>query len=142
MHHPSTIKNSSLRELNHAIEEIRDPEDKSIAEHMLVVVKALEVGANVDRLVKCTGYRRDYIEGISLRMRKAELWVGELVDDREWWDHRSDPSPGIFWHGLVAQGVLNRVPNPNGGCTYLDAETGEVSGEWNPPSRKVSHQPS
>jgi hypothetical protein len=141
MHHPSTKKNSSLRELKHAIEEIRDPEDKSIAEHMLVVMKALEVGVNVNRLVTRTGYTRDFIESISVRMREAGLWVGELVDDREWWDHRSEELWRIFRHGLVAQGTLNRVSNPNGGCTYLDAEMGEVSGEWNPPSRTVSHQP-
>jgi hypothetical protein len=131
-----------LKELKRAVAEMRNPEHKSITEYMTVVVQALEVGANVDRLVKCTGYRRDYIERISLRMRKAELWVGELVDDREWWDHRSDPAWGIFRYGLVAQGTLNRVPNPNGGCAYLDAETGEFSGEWDPQSRRVSHQPS
>jgi hypothetical protein len=142
MHHLSVRKSSSLRELKRAVEEMRDPEDKSIAEHMLVVIEALEVGANVDRLVARTGYTRDFIESISVRMREAGLWVGELVDDREWWDHRSEELWGIFRHGLVAQGTLNRVSNPNGGCTYVDSEAGEVSGEWNPPSRKVSHQPS
>ena len=48
---------------------------------MLVVMVALEVGANVDRLVERTGYNRDFIENISLRMRKAGLWLGEVVDD-------------------------------------------------------------
>jgi hypothetical protein len=44
---------------------------------------------------------------------------------------------GIFSHALVAQGALNRVTNTNGGCIYFDAETGEVSGEWNPPPTTV-----
>jgi hypothetical protein len=71
MHHLSSKRNSSLKELKRAVAEMRNPEHKSITEHMIVVVQALEVGANVDRLVKCTGYTRDYIESISLRMRKA-----------------------------------------------------------------------
>ncbi len=88
MHHLSTKKRSSVGELKRAVEAMKDPEQKEITECMLVVMVALEVGAN------------------------------------------------------VAQGTVNRVPNPNGGCTYLDAETGEVSGEWNPPSQKITHQPS
>jgi hypothetical protein len=138
MDRPSIHESTSLRELQRAVEEMRNPEHKSITEHMIVVMAALEVGANVGRLVERTGYQRDFIESISLRMRKATLWVGELVDDREWWDHRSEPLlRGIFRHGLVARGTLNRVPNSDGGCTYLDAETGEVSGEWNPLSPAV-----
>lgn len=112
MHHPSTRKNGSLRELKRAVEAVKDPEQKEMNECMLVVIVALEVGANVDRLVERTGYTRDFIESILLRMRKAGLWVGELVDDREWWEQGSQPMLGIFWHGLVAQGTLDRVPNP------------------------------
>jgi hypothetical protein len=133
MDHPSTHNSSSLRELKRAVEEMRDPEDREINECMLIVIAALQVGANVKRLVELTGYNRDCIRSISLRMRKAALWVEEAVDDREWWDHRSQPLLGIFSHALVAQGTLNRVPNANGGWIYFDAETGEVSGEWNPP---------
>jgi hypothetical protein len=136
------LKNSSLKELKRAVEAMKDPEQKEVTECMLVVMAALEVGANVDRLIERTGYKRDFIESISLRMRKAGLWDGELADDREWSNQSLEPLLGIFSHGLVAQGAVNRMPNPNGGCTYLDAETGEVSGEWKPPSRKVSHQPS
>ena len=142
MHHLSTKKRSSLRELKRAVEAMKDPEQKEITECMLVVMVAVEVGANVDRLVERTGYNRDFIENISLRMCKAGLWVGEVIDDREWSDQSLEPLLGVFSHGLVAQGAVNRVPNPNGGCTYLDAETGEVSGEWNPPSQKITHQPS
>ena len=134
MNHLSARNSSSLRELKRVVEEMRNPKDKEINECMIIVIVALEVGANVNRLVERTGYKRDFIRSISLRMRKAALWVGELVDDREWWDRRSQPLLGIFTHALVAQGTLNRVPKTNGGCTYLDAETGEVSGEWNPPS--------
>jgi hypothetical protein len=137
MDHLSTHNSSSLRELKRAVEEMRDPEDREINECMLIVIAALEVGANVKRLVELTGYNGDFIGSISLRMRKAALWIEEAVDDRELWDDRSQPLLGIFSHALVAQGTLNRVPNTNGGCTYLDAETGEVSGEWNPPSTTV-----
>jgi hypothetical protein len=134
MDQPSIHESSSLTKLRRAVEEMRDPEDKAITECMLVVIAALEVGANVDRLVQNTGYERDFIEGISVRMRKAALWLGELVDDREWCEQDPKPMFGIIRHALVAKGTSLRVPNTNGGCTYLDAETGEVSGEWNPPS--------
>jgi hypothetical protein len=47
-----------VKALRPEIEEISDAEDRSIAECMLVVISAAKVGADVDRLVEHTGYRR------------------------------------------------------------------------------------
>jgi len=132
IHHRAAHNSDPLTELKREAETMKDPEHKNITEHMIVVMAALEVGANVDRLVKRTGYNRKFVEGLELRMRKAGLWVGELVDDRECLDQDSEPLYGIFRHTLVAQGTATRIPNMNGGCVYLDAETGDVSGEWSP----------
>lgn len=128
----SKQKNDALTELKREVESIKDPENRSISEHMIVVMAALGVGANLDRLVELTGYSREFIEGISFRMRKAGLWEGESVDTRELSDQDSELLRGVFAHALVAQGAVTRVPNVNGGCVYIDSETGEVSGEWSP----------
>ncbi len=128
----SADENDPLTELKREVESMTDPENKSITQHMIVVMATLEGGANSDRLVKRTGYSREFIERIEFRMRKAGLWVGELVDDRESLDLDIEPLYGIFSHALVAQGAITRIPSMNGGCVYLDAETGEVEGEWSP----------
>lgn len=109
-----------------------DNEDKTISETMLVLVAALELGAVVDLLAKQTGLPNEFISAIAQGMRKAGLWTGEYVDDREWWD-RED---GLFRHGMVAAGILLRQPNQNGGCEYFDAESGEFEMEWNPPRQQ------
>jgi hypothetical protein len=122
-----------LKVLKREIKNSRSAEDRRISECMVVVMSALAVGADVDRLVEHTGHPRDFIESISARMRKAGLWIGELVDVREWRDAEEELMLDIFTHAMVAQGTLLREPEENGGCTYLDAETGEWSGEWHPP---------
>lgn len=121
-----------LKVLRLKIEKISDADDRKIAECMVVVISALEVGADVDRLVEYTGYGRDFIEAISRRMRAARLWIGELVDDREWRDKDEELMRDIFTHALVADGSLLREVDENGGCAYFDAETRQLEGEWHP----------
>ncbi len=131
-HKRSDRKDSLLEALKDAVENIRDAKDKRTSECMVVLVAAREVGADVDRLVEHTGYPRDFIETISRRMRRARLWVGELVDDREWWDEHGNLTSGLFAHALVAQGQLIRVGKEGGGYRCVDPETGEVVREWSP----------
>jgi hypothetical protein len=125
-----------IKALRLEIEEISDAEDRSISECMLVVISAAKVGADVDRLVEHTGYRRDFIEAISRRMRAARLWIDELVDYREWRDKDEDKGKDlmedIFKHALVAEGSLLRECDENGGCAYFDPETGQRVHEWHP----------
>jgi hypothetical protein len=131
-HKKSDRKDRLLEVLKEAVENIRDAKDKRTSECMAVLVAALEVGADVDRLADHTGYPRDFIETISRRMRQARLWDGDRVDDREWWDERGNLTSGLFAHALVAQDQLIRVGRKDGGCRYLDAETGEVARDWSP----------
>lgn len=126
--HRQSTCSDSLRGLKREIANITEHKDKKTSESMLVLVSALEVGTDVDRLAEHTGCPIDFIEAIADRMRKASLWIGGQVDDREW----SDYEQGVFMHALVAQGILLREPNRNGGCKYLNAETGELEMEWNP----------
>jgi len=123
-----------MKALKLEIEEISDAEDRSISECMLVVISAAKVGADVDRLVEHTGYRRDFIEAISRRMRAARLWVDELVDYREWTDKEEDKDlmEDICKHALVAEASLLRECGENGGCAYFDPETGQRVDEWHP----------
>jgi len=122
----------SLKGLKCKIGKIRNDEDRRISECMVVVLSALDVGADVDRLVERTGYSREFIESISVRMREAGIWIGELVDDREWRNKDEELMSDIFRHALVAQGTLVREPNEDGGCTYFDTQTREWSAEWHP----------
>lgn len=121
-----------LKILRLGIEKISDAEHRNIAQCMVVVISAVEVGADIDRVVEHTGYGRDFIEAISHRMRAAKLWIGELVDDREWRDKDEELMRDIFRHALVAEGSVLRECDENGGCTYLDAEARQWVGEWHP----------
>jgi hypothetical protein len=114
------------RLLKRQIGKIEDAGDRRTAECMVVLLSALHSGTDVDRLAAYTGYPKDFIETISQRMRKAGLWVGKLVDDEEWWDREGNLTSGFFAHALVAQGRLIRVRTEDGGCRYLDPETGDV----------------
>jgi hypothetical protein len=119
-----------LRDLRGLAENITDPEDKLTTECMIVLVSTLAVGANVDRLVKQTGYSRKLIEEISVRMRKAGLWIGDLVDDTAWFDQKGGLTAAFYFQALVAKGQLLREWTEDGRFRYLDAATGEVEQDW------------
>ena len=53
-----------------------------------MLISSPAVGANVNRLIKKTGYSGKLIESISVRMRKAGLRIGEPVDDTTWYDQQ------------------------------------------------------
>jgi hypothetical protein len=130
--------NDSLKLLKAEIEKISDPDAQTIAQCMVVVLSALEVGADIGSLVKRTGYSKDFVEGISRRMRAAGLWIGELVDDREWREKDEELMSDVFRHALVVKGTLLRELTENGGCIYFDSETREIRGEWCPPAMRVN----
>jgi len=113
---------------------IKNPMHKEIFEHMLVVNSAIEVSADIDALVEQTGYSRKFIEGISIRMREARLWIGRRVDDREWWDPSIQSGLALFIHACVAKGDVLRIPHDDGSYAYTDSETGKVAWEWKPPA--------
>ena len=123
----------NLKDLKSAIEKMDNPQDKLTAQCMVVLLSALGVGADVDRLTKETGYPRDFIDSISRRMREAGLWIEERVDDREWWGRNGNLIWAFFAHALVAQGQCRREGMPAGGWRYISMNTGEVVGEWSSP---------
>jgi hypothetical protein len=127
-----TNDDPTLEGLKSAIEEMRNPQDKLASQCMVVLLLAIAVGADVDRLTEETGYPRDFIEAISSRMRKAGLWIGELADDREWRDADGNLTSGFFAHALVAQGQYVRERTRAGGCRYISSKTGHIIREWNP----------
>ena len=57
-----------------------DPISKAI----LILVAAARLGPNVTRLAELTRIDGEVVAAISDRMRKAELWRDDSVDDSEW----------------------------------------------------------
>jgi len=133
-----STRNDLLTSLKSGIEKISDAEHRNTSECMVVVISALKVGADVDRLIEYTGYSKDFVESISRRMRAAGLWIDELVDDREWRDSGKELLADVFRHALVAKGTLIREITENGGCIYFDSETREIWAEWCPPATRVN----
>ena len=119
-----------LRDLRGLANNITDPEDKLTSECMAVLISSLAVGANVNRLVKKTGSSRKLIEAILIRMRKAGLWIGELIDDTTWYDQQGGLTADFYSQALVAKGQLLREWTEDGRFRYLDAATGEVCQDW------------
>jgi hypothetical protein len=117
-------------ELKRAIQNIDNNNDREISQTMFILISALQVGPNVDRLANHTACPREVVERIVLRMHEANLWHNDLIDDREWWDDAGELNGvGLFSHALVALGKAEREATPNG-AKYIDTETGEVMGLW------------
>jgi len=122
----------TLRTLKRLTKEMKDSKDKPTTQCMLILISALEVGANVERLVEHTGYPREFIDAISLRMRNAGLWFGEWVDDIGWWDPKGELTSEFYAQTQVACGRLLREWTEDGRFRYLNAATGEVEQDWSP----------
>ena len=117
-------------ELRQAVQQMSDGRDREIAIAMSILVSALEVGPDVDRLVQYTRYARDLVAAISDRMREADLWAEDLIDDIEWWEENGELRVfGLFLHAEVALGLVRREITSNG-VKYFDARTGEKVHEW------------
>jgi hypothetical protein len=122
---PQSIDNP-LRDLRGLADNITDPEDKLTTECMAVLISSIGVGANVNRLVKQTGFPRKLIEAISVRMRKAGLWIGDLIDNSAWFNQKGGLTAEFYSQALVAKGQLLREWTEDGRFRYLDSATGEV----------------
>jgi hypothetical protein len=129
-----SVRNTELlRSLKQLIEAMEDGKDKLITKCMLILIASLGVGADVDRLVEYTGYPREFIETVSQRMRNADLWIGELVDDLGWWDQENNLTAEFFARALVAEGDLVRDWPRNSRYRYIDVATGKVVRDWRLP---------
>ena len=122
----------TLRALQRLVNDMKDGEVKLTTECMVILISALEVGADVDRLVEHTGHPRELIEAISERMRRAGLWISEWVDNIGWWNGKGGLTAEFYAQGQVASGRLLREWAEDGRFRYLDAATGEVVRDWSP----------
>jgi hypothetical protein len=76
-------------------------------------------GTDINRLIAFTGYDRDFVGAISLRMHKAGLWEeGEFVHSDHWFDENGDYSVGYWVDVLVGLGLLFAKPDGNGSFWY------------------------
>ena len=123
-----------LLDLRSLAENIPDPEDKLMTECMVVLISALAVGTNVDRLVKQTGYPRKLIEAISIRMHEVGLWIGDIVDGKAWFDQRGDLTADFYRHAMVAKGEFLREWVEDYGFLYFDDRGEQVPGDEDLPS--------
>jgi hypothetical protein len=122
--------NSRFAELNRIIEKSADPSHKDISKAMAVLLAAISVGPNSERLVQETGYPESFIDCIVTRMEEAGLWRAGMVDDMEWWDDGEQlRGVGLFTHAKVALGHYKRQKTSYG-ALYVNASTGEPVGEW------------
>jgi hypothetical protein len=125
----------AVREFNEVIDGVNDRERQDISRAMLLLITAVAVGPNPARLARETGYAIEFVEAVASRMRKAGLWLDELVDNREWSAGKEEViGPALFAHALVALGEATREETSTG-AVYRDAETGTVVGMWNEPTR-------
>ena len=127
-----------LRSLKQSIEDLEEGKDKVISKCLLILLASVEVGADVDRIVEYTGYLREFIEAVSQRMRAADLWMGELVDDFGWFDQEQNLTAESYAHVLIAKGDLVRSWRRNGRYRYIDVATGEVVRDWTLPVQSNS----
>jgi hypothetical protein len=126
-----SVRNTELlRHLKQLIEATENGKDKLITKCMLILIASLGVGADVDQLVEYTGYPRELIEAVSQRMRNADLWIGELVDDSGWWDQENNLTAEFYARALVAKGDLVRDRPRNGRYRYIEVATGKAVRDW------------
>ena len=75
------------------------------------------------------------MEPIVTRMREADLWNDEHIDNREWWDESGELNgEALFAHALVALGKAVRETTLTG-AKYFDPKTGEWMADWHCPDQ-------
>jgi hypothetical protein len=80
-------------------------------------------GSDIDDLTIFTGYERDFIAQICLRMRKAELWEESSFVHADHWFRNDCYSPANFWADvLVGLGMLFAKPLASGDFCYWSVE--------------------
>jgi hypothetical protein len=97
--------------------------DEAYQVAVILLSAAFVEGPNVDRLVKFTGYSRDFIADISRRMHGSGLWENGFVHDDHWF--RGDRyATMIFWTDtFVATGQIVVKRSADGQFLYRMRET-------------------
>jgi hypothetical protein len=82
-------------------------------------------GTDINKLIMFTGYARDFVAAISLRMHQAGLWEeGGFVHSDHWFDENGDYSVDFWTDVLVGLGLLFAKPDGNGSFWYQAVEQG------------------
>ncbi len=100
--------------------------DESALKATVVMVAALFVGPDVEKIVRVTGYSREYVAEVAERLRASHLWNGEALDYGDW----SDSSKGALRHALdleVAQGIVVRTNQTRDGEYVYESQIYENS---------------
>jgi hypothetical protein len=87
------------------------PVDRETSMAMELIVVASQIGTNVSRLARSTGFSVEQIRPFAKRLREVKLWEGNTADVTEWldlFDHRQRMTI-ILAQALVARGLLERV---------------------------------
>jgi hypothetical protein len=75
-------------------------------------------GTDIDKLILFTGYNRNFVAAISLRMHKSGLW-NEGVAHSDHWFHENCYSSAVFWADvLVGLGKVFAKPDGCGDFRY------------------------
>lgn len=106
-----------------AIRSTENPDHRETSMAIHILVESAAVGADVSRLSDWTGYDVSEIQKFENNLRAARLWIGELVDDREWSIEEDEDQMMfvLYVHAQVARGRLQRRLEHNV-AIYLDLE--------------------
>jgi len=74
----------------------------------VVLVSAISVGTNADRIAKFTGYNRDQVREIGRRLRKNKLWSGHGFYIEPWF-HKKTGIVAFILDCMIANGEIERV---------------------------------
>lgn len=92
----------------------------------VVLLSAVWVtGADIHKLTMFTGYTRDFVAAISLKMHKAGLWEeGGFVHSDHWFDENVHSSVAFWIDLLVGLGMLLAKADGNGRFLYQAVDQG------------------
>lgn len=74
----------------------------------VVLVSALSVGTNADRIARFTGHNRDQVREIGRRLRKNKLWSGHGFYIEPWF-HEKTGIVAFVLDCMIANGEVERV---------------------------------
>jgi hypothetical protein len=87
-------------------------------QRLAILVAAMFVGADVDRLVSFTGYLREFVTDISGRMCSAGLWDKGVYHYEDMYRENEFHLAGQLAHEMVAEGKLIAWRRADGKFVY------------------------
>jgi hypothetical protein len=111
---------SILQHIREVVDTIADKCDPSY-ETAVIMVAAMFVGPHVDAIVGLTGYSRELVQRIALRLRASGIWTTEGVDYDDWLsDDDARVITAMTLHLGIAEGLFIRTgqKNSSGGWIY------------------------